>query len=665
MKIRCLSAVLSVLCALSVQCLQPVQAGEIKVLICSGDYGMWAQERVPFIRAAVEKAAPGLASFTSDQSFNFVEKLEAPGFASKFDVIVIGDLALGQITPEAQAEIVKFVNDGGGLIYVIWSKSNCPWNGSLEAVPMPLISILPYKYPELKPSEGATAFGVDAPMFKGLDFSTTPLMKDKKPATPDRTLLFERAQGKGKSMALLGAFGTSYDYISYATFKKGVGGWDEWPGFGELWVRLLRHASEKSPVLGKSLAEVMGSVKDSPLDIAVSVDATRSIDDVRSANFSIVALQQLYNEDGGAGEELFLDLNPKGWMDRRTQEVLPNTKGKFPDKAAFMRQYGMDGIIMANNSYGSYGKWDAKTWEDEVQKAANDAKKYPDILHYFQPGNEPPLDKGYFEFHNKIASLVLKDAPELKVIGPNKAFNIEGVDVNGMKSFIDSCGANTDVLNWHIYAEPPSMVLREVSFWTDYAKGKLRDKGPAHVMFTEADCWNNGDSQFNYLMQRAFSFIPEKRIIATFQYCMRPRSEGGTYSFGVLQPKGDFSANYNGYLIWRDLRGKLVDVSLSGASPQALRHCHVLASSDGDGKIINAIAYYDTGYFDGASGQKATSAKISLKVKLPPGKYSATRSDVTWNLCKKTDIFGVVEGSGSAEAVLSPCQSVSFTWTRQ
>jgi hypothetical protein len=41
------------------------------------------------------------------------------------------------------------------------------------------------------------------------------------------------------------------------------------------------------------------------------VDATKAIDQVRAANFSIVALQQLYNEDGGAGEDLFLALNPR------------------------------------------------------------------------------------------------------------------------------------------------------------------------------------------------------------------------------------------------------------------------------------------------------------------------------------------------------------------
>ena len=54
-------------------------AAEIKVLLCTGDYGMWAQDRVPLITNAVAKAIPGKAKFESEQAFNFVKKLEAAG----------------------------------------------------------------------------------------------------------------------------------------------------------------------------------------------------------------------------------------------------------------------------------------------------------------------------------------------------------------------------------------------------------------------------------------------------------------------------------------------------------------------------------------------------------------------------------------------------------
>ena len=87
------------------------------------------------------------------------------------------------------------------------------------------------------------------------------------------------------------------------------------------------------------------------------MDATSKVDEVRAADFSVVALQQLYNEDGGAGEDLFLALNPRDWYDRRSQEVMPNTKGVKADKPAFFRDYNIKGIYMADDSYDSYGDW--------------------------------------------------------------------------------------------------------------------------------------------------------------------------------------------------------------------------------------------------------------------------------------------------------------------
>lgn len=122
----------------------PLEAVEIKVLLCTGDYGMWAQDRAALIQAAVHKAAEGKAVFEVEQSFNFVKKLEAPGFAERFDVIVCGDIALGQITTRAQQALIRFAKGGGGLIYVVWAKSFVPFYGSREAEPLPLADVLPY-----------------------------------------------------------------------------------------------------------------------------------------------------------------------------------------------------------------------------------------------------------------------------------------------------------------------------------------------------------------------------------------------------------------------------------------------------------------------------------------------------------------------------------------
>ena len=683
-----LVAALLVLCA----GLRPVVAAPIKGLLCTGDYGMWAQDRVPLITGAIDKFAPGKAVWESEQSYNFVKKLEAPGWAERFDVIAMGDIGIGQMTPASQAALVRFVNNGGGLIYVMQAKSGIEFKGSREAVPMPLESILPFRNPAAAVAAGAypydmdklsldaQALKIDAPFFKGLDFSATPFITGRKPEelTKLPPLLIERAQGKGRVLLLYGAFGAGYKYIAYATYEKLAGGWDTWPQLGDLWTRVVDRAAQNSPILSKRRAQVDASVADAPLSIDVAVDATRAIDDIRAADFSIVALQQLYNEDGGANEALFLALNPRDWFDRRTQEVLPNTQGVKADKPAFFRDFNIKGIYMADNSYGSYGQWDDKKYAEQTEKAIADQKKYAGILQFFQAGNEPPLDENYVKFHKRFVTEVLKGAPDYKVVGPNKAFNISGVNPKEMQFYIDQVGATTDVLNWHTYAQPPSTVLAEARYWSDKATGKLRTPGQARVMFTESDAWNTRDSQFNYLMQRAYAFLPEPRIIANFQYCMDPRSEGGPYRFGILQPEGEMSANYNGYWIWRDLRGKMVQsvmpisIGISGQLSKAAleaaaantpaNHVHVISSSADGGKTVTSVVYYDTGYFNGA--RRANQAKVNLQVKLPPGRYTLQRSEADWDTRKVNAVSGVVQGTTKVAMNLAPCQAIALTWTR-
>jgi len=272
----------------------------------------------------------------------------------------------------------------------------------------------------------------------------------------------------------------------------------------------------------------------------------------------------------------------------------------------------------------------------------------------------------------------LKAAPGYRVVGPNKAFNIYGVNPREMQFYIDQCGATTDVLNWHTYAQPPSTVLAEARYWSDKATGKLRAKGPARVMFTESDAWNTRDSQFNYIMERAFTFLPEPRIIANFQYCMDPRSEGGPYRFGILQPEGEMSANYNGYWIWRDLRGKMVQttpqsIRVAGVIPTPAEqqaalaandsNVHVISSSAEGGKTVTSVVYYDTGFFNGKS--RASQAKVNLQVKLPPGRYTLQRSEADWNTRTVVTVPGVAQGSTKVALTLAPCQAVALTWTRQ
>jgi hypothetical protein len=474
-------------------------------------------------------------------------------------------------------------------------------------------------------------------------------------------LLIERAADKGQVLALYGAFGPSWHRVKYATYEKNPGGWDAFPQLGEVWTRVLARAAQSSPVRTQSRAALDAKIKDAPLPVFIDVDATKTIDQIRAANFSIVALQQLYNEDGGAREDLFLALNPRDWFDRRSQEVLPNTKGIKADKPAFFKEYNIQGIYMGENSYGSYGQWDDAKYQQQIDKAIADKKKWPQALQFFQAGNEPPLDENYIKFHEKFVGGVLAGAPDYKVIGPNKAFNILGVNPKEMQFYIDRAGKTTDILNWHTYAQPPSTVLAEARYWSDKATGKLRSPGPARVMFTESDAWNQGDSQFNYLMTRAFTFLPEPRIIANFQYCMEPRTEGGTYKFGVLQPDGDMEANYNGYWAWRNLRGQMTATSISAPSDEAKSHVHAISSRSDDGKTFTTVVYYDSGYFNGATGQQSKQAKITVNPKLPAGNYALEISDVAWN--KRETRAG--KAGAPVALTLAPYQAVALTWTKQ
>ena len=116
-------------------------APNLKVLLCTGDYGLYGQDRVPAIKNAVEKAAPGAVAWETHQSYNMTRALESPNYVGRFDVIVIGDVAMGQLTTKAQQNVVDFVKRGGGLVWVAWFKGGSAYSGEEAAVPMPLKNI--------------------------------------------------------------------------------------------------------------------------------------------------------------------------------------------------------------------------------------------------------------------------------------------------------------------------------------------------------------------------------------------------------------------------------------------------------------------------------------------------------------------------------------------
>ncbi len=667
MKPLFLFASVASLCALSHA--EPVKPN-LKVALCTGDFGMWAQDRVPMIENAVAFNSPGAGvSWEVNQSYNMTRRLEDPIWLGRFDCVVIGDVGIGQLTPRAQSNLVAWVRRGGGLVWVNQAKSTIPFKGSEDAVPMPLKAILPVAYPDFsRPVPGAQVMASGDAFFKGIDFSPLSAENARKDLSQ---LLTERSVGRGRVLGLSGAFTKETKQVAYATYEDIPGSWAQFPALGEIWTRVLNRASLNSPRRGQSMAQVDAAFSPSILKATVSVDARQKIDEIRGGDFSVVALKQLYNEDGGAHEDLFLALNPRDWFDRRSQELMPNTQGTKSDKPAFFRDYNIRGIYLADNTYGGYSNWDDAKYAEQEALAVEVARKYGALIPFFQAGNEPPLDAGYVKFHQRFVGQVLKLAPSYQVIGPNKAFNIYGVDPKEMQFYIDSCGKTTDILNWHTYGQPPSTILAEARYWSDRATGKMRAPGPARVMFTENDAWNQGDSQFNYIMERALTFLPEKRIIANFQYCMEPRSEGGTYRFGVLQPDGEMSANYNGYWIWKDLRGDMVKSSIRAALAQD-NPLHVLASRSKDGRAVTAVVYLSTPVYAPAQtkvGPKSpvrllNRARANVEVQLPPGQWRLTQNRAAWNKRTTTAAPQVFTGTAKVPVEVAPYEAVALTWTR-
>jgi len=641
----------------------------LKVALCTGDYGLWAQDRVPMIEQALAKSSPDAkVSWEVNQSYNMTRKLEDANWLDRFDCVVIGDVGIGQLTPRAQTNLRAWIQKGGGLVWVNQAKSTLPFTGSEDAVPMPLKAVLPVRYPDFSQvAPDAKTYASSDAFFAGIDFSA---LTDEGARKGLNQLLVERVFGKGRVLMLGGAFARSYKNTGYATYEPVPGGWADFAGLGEIWTRVLNRASQSAPRRAQSLAAIDAAFAPATLGAKVSVDARQKVDEIRAADFSIVALQQLYNEDGGAGEDLFLTLNPRDWFDRRSQEVMPNTKGVKADKPAFFRDYNIKGIYMADNSYGSYTQWNEAKYADEEKKAVEATKQYGNLIPFFQAGNEPPLDEAYAKFHRRFVGDVLKEAPNYQVVGPNKAFNLLGVNPKEMQFYIDSCGSTTDVLNWHVYAQPPSPTLAEARYWSDKATGKLRTPGQARVMFTENDAWNTEDSQFNYLLERAFIFLPEKRIIANFQYCMRPRSEGGTYRFGVLQPDGEMEANYNGYWIWKDLRGDMVSSTLQTPVAGASDTVRVQASRSKDGNTVTTIVYMGAPVYIAANGklgsanQLFSKARVNVSVQLPPGQWRLIQNRASWNKRATLPTPQTFGNTARVPVELNPFEAVALTWAK-
>ena len=157
---------------------------------------MWAQDRIPMITGAVQKSAPRAnIAWESHQSYNMTRLLESAAFVGRFDVIVIADVGLGQITPAAQRNLVQFVETGGGLVWGLCGKATIPFQDSPTAVPMPLAGVLPVTYPDFaKPMRKPPSVPVPISCSKG---SRGTPWKDQGARTAPGRLALEREGWQG------------------------------------------------------------------------------------------------------------------------------------------------------------------------------------------------------------------------------------------------------------------------------------------------------------------------------------------------------------------------------------------------------------------------------------------------------------------------------------
>jgi hypothetical protein len=137
---------------------------------------------------------------------------------------------------------VKSVEAGGSLVWGLFGKGTLAFQDGPEAVPMPPAEILPVAHPDFgKPHLAAVAHSSADRLFQGIAWDA---LTDKGARDALPPLALERKVGKGLVFGLAGGFTKPTKFTRYATFESLPGGWDQFPGLGALWCRVLEHAEE-------------------------------------------------------------------------------------------------------------------------------------------------------------------------------------------------------------------------------------------------------------------------------------------------------------------------------------------------------------------------------------------------------------------------------------
>ncbi len=677
------SGLVGLLCA--VVCMGFTATGQaddkvVKVLMVTGDWKTqpWYQDtwmpgvdkkskqlyRGRFIKAEVDKVAPGKFEFTDINSYLGQEYMDAD-YLSQFDVVLLGDITGWSLNPRFLATIGDYVKNGGGLIYC----ASWKWHCSMLPKENPFVQVLPAEFPvnnvtddwRMKEEETATddkdfkpvptPDGLKNPATKGLDWNSVPTLDKNFKIIPKTgaEVLLKTAKGNptlvawqcGQGRAMLSSSIFANDEVS-----PKIG---DWKDFGKYYSQVLGW-------LGANSKNTKAVLKNSAATVTASVDFNKQLNTVSASLFSVHGAHSCE----GQALPVFNELKPKGEFARFPASDQPGP-GKFdfnkPDKElAQIERFGMEPICL----FGAYGYGNPKwlwqqngSWEKasdgyvaaviadvvgnlEHWNGKSGTPGYKTRVKYIELFNEPPIKgdtiTGYAKIFNAVAERVHKDFPDVKVGGGGF------YELPYMKMFIDKCGKNIDWISRHPYGWTGEMVFRQEDDLVSYAKSK----GDSQIKFiiTEWDFWIQGREKFDYMIKRDFESAKRQELLGTLHYCYAQYVEP-IYLFGIIWDKWgqDIGAGpaytpmhdaYDSLWIFRDFRGARAQVEKTvpaGVAPKLTDH--VLVDAVKDGNKLDAVLYYDwayggTGYKDYAKGVCYDKVKVELKLAFAPSNKERT-----------------------------------------
>ncbi len=661
-------------------CSTAILAAPTRVLFVGGDWksqisGDPVDPKNPplrghFVRRQTQGAAAGELTFTLWTNYEFLQYADETSLR-RFDVIVVGDLPGPSMTARVAKAVETFVDGGGGFLYCDNHKgfsfisremsfdSVLPVHvdafrpmGSLGPDDAPSQLILQGKPIQLRVKQA------DHPILKGLNLDEAAPLKAAHSGRLKQgaTVLAESSDGhplwicwdKGRGRVLYTGGFFANDELS-AEFCK-------WPRIGQLYVQMLRWlaAGSQYPRADLSPAVATGEIK---IDLSVSgptlsakhfsihgqEDVARGSDaekqlyaalnlDGGYARFDQIAIAKFTNKNGYQypAAEPDLSLDNIHWTDYDTAKL---TK-RLADIAAIKAE--PIGMFWMPWNRGGYMP-DPKVWTKYYFGALLTANGRPGTdtyqlnVKYFEPGNEPNLDKTirqYIDFINYAGDAIHRTFPGVQV------GCLGNYDLPYTFPVIDAVGKNVDWISRHPYGQTGEAVF----LINDQILRHARDRGMNHLrtIITEWDFWIYGEPAFDYIMQRWKPLADHADdCLGSLHYRWNEYHEGG-YVFGVrgvfapdanygkLPPEGPhpgrdkpITYRYNAFWLIRNCRGAQYPASIDAPAFASDRSPRLYAIASHEGPRFNIVTYYGYPYGDPAAGKRYDRVKLHLRTAIP------------------------------------------------